>query len=248
MMRALSYQALARGADAVTFFQWRASRAGAEKFHSAMVPHFDTGRSRVFAEVRELGQKIKQLTPVTGSKVPAKAALLFSYENLWALELNSKPALMDCWKMVAPWYQAWLSLNIPLDIRHSDDDLSMYKILIVPHLYQLTEEQAEALNQFVFNGGRLIMTYFSGIVDRREHIWLGGYPALSTDVLGCVVEEWQPFMPGESNEIMVAGKESAVTCTHWADLLHTTTTETLAEYVNDFYAGHPAVLLSYSLI
>src|SRR2546430_7548557 len=39
LMRLWSYQAVARGADGVMFFQWRQSRAGAEKHHSAMVPH-----------------------------------------------------------------------------------------------------------------------------------------------------------------------------------------------------------------
>ncbi len=39
VMRLGSYQAVARGADAVMFFQWRASRAGAEQYHSAMIGH-----------------------------------------------------------------------------------------------------------------------------------------------------------------------------------------------------------------
>ena len=241
MMRALSYQAIARGADGVMFFQWRASRAGAEKFHSAMVPHGGVENSRVFAEVCQLGQELKRLTAVTGSQTPAQVGILFSYENVWALELNSKPAMMDANEVGAPWYQALLSLNIPVDIVHPDHDLSRYQVLVAPLLYQLTKPQADALKQFVTNGGTLIMTYFSGIVDAQEHIWLGGYPALLQEVLGLVVEEWQPFLPNERGEIQMIGDETPIICTHWADLLHTTSAQTLAVYTKDFFANRPAI-------
>lgn len=241
MMRALSYQAIARGADGVMFFQWRASRAGAEKYHSAMVPHGGVENSRVFAEVKQLGEELQGLTAVTGSQTPAQVGILFSYENVWALELDSKPAEIDALEVGAPWYQALLSHNVPLDIVHPDNDLSHYQVLVAPLLYQLTETQAESLKQFVANGGTLIMTYFSGIVDEREHIWLGGYPALLQDMLGVVVEEWQPFMPDERNEIQLINGETTANCTHWADLLHTTSAETVAVYTKSFFAGRPAI-------
>ncbi|WP_205856330.1 beta-galactosidase, partial [Phytoactinopolyspora endophytica] len=51
---------LARGADVIGFFQWRASRQGAEKFHSAMLPHAGPG-TRVWREVRDLGQDVSRL-------------------------------------------------------------------------------------------------------------------------------------------------------------------------------------------
>jgi len=241
MMRALSYQAIARGADGVMFFQWRASRAGAEKFHSAMVPHGGVENSRVFAEVKQLGEELKGLTAVTGSQTPTQVGILFSYENIWALELDSKPAEMDAFEVGAPWYQALLSQNVPLDIVHPDHDLSRYQVLVAPLLYQLTEKQAAAIKQFVANGGTLIMTYFSGIVDAQEKIWLGGYPALLQDVLGLVVEEWQPLMPGEQNEMHLLGNEKQAACSHWADFLHTTSAETVAVYTKSFFAGRPAI-------
>ena len=56
-MRLWSYQAVARGADGVMFFQWRQSRAGAEKFHSAMVPHGPVESSPAWKEAKQLGQR-----------------------------------------------------------------------------------------------------------------------------------------------------------------------------------------------
>ena len=82
---------VARGADAVMFFQWRQSFAGSEKFHSAMVPH--GGRdTRVWREVVELGSALKRLAPVRGSRVESRAAIVFDYEAWWASEIDSKPS------------------------------------------------------------------------------------------------------------------------------------------------------------
>ena len=63
VMRLCSYQALARGADGIMFFQWRASQAGAEKFHSGMVPHVGTD-SRVWREIKGLGNELPNWTPI----------------------------------------------------------------------------------------------------------------------------------------------------------------------------------------
>jgi beta-galactosidase len=84
-----------------------------------------------------------------------------------------------------------------------------------------------------------LMTYFSGITDLNERIWLGGYPALLQDVLGIKVEEWQPFQPAETHLLSVSGE--SVGCSHWADLLHATTADVLGMYTADFYAGRPAL-------
>ncbi|MEK8107313.1 beta-galactosidase [Micromonospora sp. M12] len=54
-------------ADGVLFFQWRASRAGAEKFHSALVPHAGPN-TKVFREVCQLGADLKALAEVRGSR------------------------------------------------------------------------------------------------------------------------------------------------------------------------------------
>ncbi|KAA3660104.1 MAG: beta-galactosidase [Chloroflexi bacterium] len=240
MMRALSYQALLRGADGVMFFQWRASQGGAEKYHSGMVPH-NGKNSRIFREVCQLGDELKRLTAVTGTHVPAQVGMLCSYQNVWALQLDSKPALIDPTEIINPWYQAILSLNVPVDIVHPDNDLNQYQVLIAPMLYQITQSQASAMQKFVENGGTLIVTYFSGIVNQQEQVWLGGYPALLKDVLGIEVEEWQPFNPDETNRLQIEGADDAISCDHWADLLHTTTAKTIATYQQDFFAGRPAI-------
>jgi beta-galactosidase len=240
MMRALSYQAVARGSNSVMFFQWRASKSGAEKYHSAMVPHFGTEHSRLFEEVSRLGAELKRLQPILDTCYEAQVGLLFSFENLWALEIDSKPAQIDAAASILPWYDAFLQQNIPINIVHPDSDLSSYRVLIAPLLYQITKEQTETLQAFVQQGGTLIMTYFSGITDGREHIQLGGYLGLLQDVLGLRVEEWQPLMPTEITHFADSADQMAA-AEHWVDLLHPTTAQTIARYVDSFFAGRVAI-------
>ena len=91
VMRLGSYQAIARGADGIMFFQWRQSKAGAEKHHSGMVPHGGTD-TRVWREVKALGNELKKLDSVLTSQVKAEVAILMDWNNWWALELDSKPS------------------------------------------------------------------------------------------------------------------------------------------------------------
>jgi len=238
-IRTFSYQALARGASSVMFFQWRASRSGAEKYHAGMIPHYGVDGSRIFAEVKQMGAEFTRLEKLASQRIHSEVGILFSYENIWALEIDSKPAQLDAWNMLRPWYHALIEQNIPLDFVHPDDGFNQYKVLIAPLLYQLSDAQAERLRRFVQTGGTLLMTYFSGITDLNERIWLGGYPALLQDVLGIKVEEWQPFQPGDTNLLSVSN--TSIKCSHWADLLHTTTAKVIATYTQDFYAGRPAL-------
>jgi beta-galactosidase len=240
MMRALSYQALARGADSVMFFQWRQSRAGAEKYHSAMVPHVGPDSSRVFAEVSQLGAELHRLGAVADSRVQAQVGLLFSYENVWALEIDSKPARIDALEAILPWHDALTAQNIPVDIVHPDSDFTGYRVLVAPLLYQLTAAQADRLRQFVASGGTLVMSYFSGIVDENDHIMLGGYPALLADVMGLTVTEWQPLLSGETARFC-AVDGVRVDAYHWVDLFKVTTADVLGYYEGGFIDRYPAV-------
>src|SRR5690606_33020293 len=84
-MRRNSLTHLARGADGIMFFQWRASRSGAEKFHSAMVPH-NGRRSRIWGEVVDLGRELADLECLRGSTVRADTALVWDWQSWWAME------------------------------------------------------------------------------------------------------------------------------------------------------------------
>jgi beta-galactosidase len=240
-MRLWSFQAVARGAGGIMFFQWRQSKAGAEKFHSAMVPHGKPEESRSWAEVSRLGAELGRLDGLVGARGEARTAILLDWESWWALELDSKPSAdVRMLEGVYSFYKPLFEANVPVDFAHPGSDLSSYKLVVAPNLYLVTDESAENLGRFVAGGGTLVMSFFSGIVDARDHIRLGGYPAPFRELLGLRVEDFVPMAAGQENRISTPDG-TTYTCELWADLVHLDGAETLASYTGDFYAGTPAV-------
>ncbi len=192
--RLWSWQAVAHGADAVMFFQWRQSRGGAEKFHSAMVPHAGPS-SRIFEEVRELGRELSATAVLAGARAPkADVAMVVDWPSWWALELDAHPSsdvrfLDAAWSLHRPLYEA----NVACDVVPTGADLSGYRLVVVPNLYMVTEDAGRAFERYVEDGGTLLVSFFSGIVDTCDRVHLGGYPAPFRRSLGLRVEEFHPL-------------------------------------------------------
>nr|WP_246350760.1 beta-galactosidase [Deinobacterium chartae] len=239
--RLFNHLALAHGASGIMFFQWRASKAGAEKFHSGMVQHVGPERSRIWRETRDFGAELKTLADLSGFEVPAPVALLFDWENWWALEIDSKPSEdVRMMPLAFKWYAALRRLGVNVDLVHPEADLSAYRAVVAPNQYLLTERAAHKLRAFVQGGGSLTLGFFSGIVNAFEQIQLGGYPALLSDVLGLWVEEWAPLQPEERQQVRFAdGHESEAAI--WSEVVHLEGAEALATFGRDYLAGGPAV-------
>jgi len=240
-MRLWSFQAVARGAEGIMFFQWRQSKAGAEKFHSAMVPHVRPEESRSWEEVSRLGAELGRLDGLVGARGEARTAILMDWESWWALELDSKPSAdVRMLEGVYSFYKPLFEANVPVDFAHPGSDLSSYELIVAPNLYLVRDGAAENLGRFVAGGGTLVMSFFSGIVDERDHIRLGGYPAPFRELLGLRVEDFIPMASGVESRISTSDGGS-YTCELWADLVHPEGAEILASYTDDFYTGTPAV-------
>ena len=166
----MSYQAVARGAKGLMFFQWRASRAGAEKFHSAMVPHSGTA-SPVWAEVTALGKEVAALEDLAGAVVEAKVAVVFSWPNWWALEAPSQPADGLAMTDQLLWlYRPAYEGGVGVDFCHPDEPLDAYQAVLVPSLYLMGEGQGANLVSYVEAGGTAVISFWSGIVDGRDAV------------------------------------------------------------------------------
>lgn len=246
LQRLQSLQAVARGADGVMFFQWRASLSGSEKFHSGMLSHVDPERCRIHAEVRRVGAELKRLAPVTGSVVRARVAIVMDWAAWWALELDSKPARIDYITTLHAVHRALYAQNIAADFVHPETDLSAYALVVAPVLYLLTQKGADNLSAFVRSGGTLLATYSTGIVDENERVVPGGYPARLRETLGLWVEEWAP-LDGQrfTNTIRFAGRKKSapvLACREWSERIHVDNdVETLAVFEHDFASGGPAL-------
>lgn len=187
---------VAMGADAVCYFQWRQSKAGAEKFHSAMVPHAGED-SAVFRDVCELGADLNKLSDegILGSRLAkSRVAVVFDYESEWATEHTATPT-QHVHHVDEPlaWFRALVDQGVTADVvpvRGAWDD---YEMVVLPSVYLLSEETTRRVRDYVVGGGRLVVTYYTGISDEKDHVWLGGYPGSIRDVVGVRVEEFMPM-------------------------------------------------------
>ncbi|MFD4029738.1 beta-galactosidase [Streptomyces sp. NPDC058637] len=230
---------VAHGADAVCFFQWRQSAAGAEKYHSAMVPHAGPD-SDVFRAVTALGRTLEALTPVTGSvREPARAALVYDWESWWAVERDSQPTSLLRYRQEAlDWYSAFLALGVRVDVVTTASDLTGYDFVAAPVLHVVPRDLAARLDAYVRGGGHLVTTYYSGVVDENDHVYLGGYPGALRDLLGIRVEEFAPLRDGADVRL-----DNGLTGTLWTDQIDVTDSEVtvLARYEDGDQAGRPAI-------
>jgi beta-galactosidase len=239
-MRLWSYQTVARGSDSVLYFQWRQSRGGAERFHSAMVPHAGT-ETRTYREVAELGAELGRLPELLGSRVEAEAALVMDWSSWWALETDSHPAtdLRQQEANLAHYRPLWEN-RVTTDVVHPSSDLSGYRLVVVPNLYLVDETTAANLVNYVRGGGHLVMSFFSGIVDECDRIHLGGYPAPFRELLGVHVEEFWPLADdGEVRLAMTDGRHG--TGALWSEWLNLEGATPLASFADGELAGRPAV-------
>ncbi|QLH26474.1 beta-galactosidase [Streptomyces sp. Rer75] len=239
-MRLWSWQAVAQGADAVLYFQWRQSRGGAEKYHSAMLPHGGTG-TRTFREVAELGRELASVPQIAGTRCTADVALVLDWNSWWALELDSHPSTaLNQMEIALAHYRPLFEAGITCDVVPPDRDLSGYRLVVVPNLYLLRERDADRLTAFVRGGGHLLVSFFSGIVDDCDRVHLGGYPAPLREVLGLHVEEFWPLP--EQETVNVRHQDGAVSPADlWSEVVVPEGARTVATFDSGPLAGQPAV-------
>jgi beta-galactosidase len=231
---------VAHGADAVLFFQWRASRAGAEKFHSGLLPHAGTD-TRQWREVVELSRLLDAVEEVSASTARNDAAILFDYEAWWGCELDSHPSIDVHYRDRAEDLHRSLSARgVGVDVVHPSADLSGYRLVVVPTLYLVSDATVAAVTAAAEAGATVVITYFSGIVDEHDHIRLGGYPGAFRDLLGVRTTELLPLLAGETVRVDGLGSDT-VSADTWAEDLELAGAEAVASYVDGPAAGLPAV-------
>ncbi len=241
VMRLLSWQAVAHGADTVLFFQMRRSIGACEKYHGALIDHVGNEHTRVFREMQALGEELKQMGGcILGGRTPAKVAIFMDWDNWWALEYSAGPSCdLRYLDEIERYYTAFYEQNIPVDFVSVEEGLEGYKVVVAPVLYMVKTGYEEVLKRYVKAGGILVATFFSGIVEEHDLVVAGGYPGRLRELFGVWVEEIDALPAGEQNGFTWKGKHypAELLC----DILHLEGASGEAVYETDFYAGSPVL-------
>jgi len=250
VMRLWSYQAVARGADTVMFFQLRRSIGACEKFHGAVIEHVGHEHTRVFRECAELGRELEKLGDLAlDARLESEVAIAFDWENRWAVQLSSGPSVaLNYVDEVHKYYDALYRMNVQTDMIGVEEPFDKYKIVVAPVMYMVKPGFAEKVEAFVRKGGTFVTTFFSGIVDEHDLVTVGGYPGKLRNVLGVWAEEIDALLPGQTNRIVMNGSRGPLAgeydCGLLCDLVHLEGAEAVATYGDDFYRGMPAVTVN----
>ncbi len=245
MHKLSAMQAVAHGADAVQYFQFRKSRGANEQFHGAVVDHYGAENTRVFREVAGVGETLRRITEVVGSSADVKVALVMDVENDWALSLaqayqkDDKKYFATC----LSFYRALWKRGVNVDVVESHADLSRYKLAIAPMLFLTEPDTVENLTAFVKNGGTLISGYMLGTVGQNMLVHRDGFPTGTLkEVFGIRAEETDTLYPSDRNAV-ICGEKTYPVC-DYCDLIEVSTAEVLGTYESDFYRGRAALTVN----
>lgn len=246
VMRLLSYQTMAHGADGLLYFQYRQSIGACEKYHAAMVPHAGHENTRIGREITQMSKELVKLgDKILDARSMVKVAILMDWSTWWGVEYSSGPSVdLKYIEQLKHYYRALNENNIGVDIVSIHDDFSNYEVVIGPVLYMCGELLSEKIKAFVTNGGLFITTFFSGIVDDRDLVIPGGYPGALKDILGVWVEETDALFPEMTNEVIIESPsplQGRYECRLICDVMHCITAGVVATYGKDYYEGSPAV-------
>ena len=237
-MRRNSLTHVARGADGVLFFQWRASRAGAEKFHSAMLPHAGTD-TQVWREVVRARRDLRALADVAGQPgAGPRSPSSVDWTSWWAVELDSHPLDLDSAQRAARWLRRVLAHGTSRSTSSSPAaDLPAYRLVVVPLLYLVERRDGRRpRRRSSERGGHRGRHFFCGIVDEHDHIRLGGYPGALRDLLGVRIEEFFPLGRGA-----VIGVGDGLLATLWSERVNLSGAEAVLTMGSGPDRGHPAL-------
>ncbi|MBC8001169.1 MAG: beta-galactosidase [Opitutaceae bacterium] len=249
VVRLFTYQLLSRGANGVLYFFWRQPRIGSEKFYGGVLTHDGRGENRVYREIQQIGDEVKLLAPVLkGTKVVPEVAIIYTHVNEWALKLKPQPnKFFTLREHLQLFHSALHDRNLPVDFARPTEDLSKYKLIFAPSMHLLAGGEADALKLFVQNGGTLVSTFNTGLVDEHHITPDTGIPNNLTDLFGLEVNEFDPLPPGEENHMTFKGQfhtSHLHPARLWCDLIEPKGCQVLATYARDFYAGRPAVTIN----
>ncbi len=247
-VRVWTHQAVAHGAEAVVYFRFRAGRFGQEQYHTGLLK-WDATPDQGY---REAQAAAADLTHLPGLARPAsRVGIVFDYDDLWSIELEPVQRDFRYWDLVLALYRVFWEANVPVDFLPRGCDPSGYDTLIVPAAILIHPGEVDAWREWVARGGRLIVTFRSGVRELSNIATDSPLPGGGlSDLLGVQVQdfcavpasdfsEWPEHRPG--TQVRSVKGDHALTYHLWAEALSPITAEPLYRYGDGLLTGQVAI-------
>ncbi|QSQ42441.1 beta-galactosidase [Xanthomonas translucens pv. undulosa] len=241
-VRAMAWQAVAHGADAVSYWQWRAAPNGQEEYHGTLVGA-DGEPVPVYAEIQQVGAEFaKAGAALAGTTPHAEVALINDFDSRWALGFQKHSADFDPVVQMKSFYRPLRQQAQVVDVVSALAPLDGYKLVVAPSLNVLSEVQAQRLTAYVERGGHLVLGPRSAMKNADNGLQPQRQPGPLGELLGGRVQQFYAL----DKPIPVAGAAGQGSAKIWAEQLQARAaqTEVPLRYgqANGWLDGAPAVL------
>lgn len=239
MLEGYALQAVAHGADLLSFFRWRTACTGAEMFCHGLLDHSNADNRRL-AELNSLCRRLEKLPRLNETTVHSQVAMLYSADQEFSLKNQRQSQGFAYWTQLRLFHGACMDLGVNVDVIHERAPLDGYRVVLVPTHFITDPQVVVRLEQFTQAGGTVVITNRSGVKDKNGNCILGQHlPTLLRSLCGCYVEEYDPI--GEATQRLTTVRGGSYEITSWCDLLTPETAQVWARYAGRFYAGTAAI-------
>lgn len=229
MVRLWTWEALAHGAEVVSYFRWRQAPFAQEQMHAGLnlpgLHELSVGGH----EAADVGTELKKLGPPPKT-APAKVALVYDYESQWFGEIQPQGADFRYYELAFRWYGALRRLGLDIDIVPPGADLRGYRLVAVPSLFHVSDAAAQA---FAATRAQILYGPRTGSKTRHHSIPEGLPPGPLRDLAGIRVREVSSLRPNLSDAVKGKARGKAIRWREHAEA----TGEVLARFEN----GDPAL-------
>ncbi len=213
--RAMAWQAIGHGADAVLYWQWRDALNGQEQYHGALVGP-DGAPLPIYDEVRGIGGEFERAAAaLKGTKPVAQVALLHTYDSRWTIDFQPHNKNYDQLDVLLGYYRPLRDQQLTVDIVSADAPLDSYKLVMAPSLNVISPDLAAHLLAYVRQGGHLLLGPRSGMKDEHNALNVERQPGPLVAPLGGRVEQYYAL----DSVVQLGGTLGSGTASLWAEQL-----------------------------
>ncbi|MCX7715364.1 MAG: beta-galactosidase [Clostridia bacterium] len=236
-LRLWTYQAIAHGAEGIVYFRFRTALFGMEQYWYGVLDHDGVPRRR-FYEIQKTGEELKKLEKyIVSAKNNYDALIVKSYDNVWGHEIKRHTEKYDYYNLLYSYYKANADLNICTAV--SCGDYEKYKVVYMPSYNIVEKEEINKIEEYVKNGGVLVLTFRSGTRNTYNNIVPLPVPGVFAELAGIEVEEFD----APRREVTICGEIDA-TSKIWCDIIKPVSAKTLCTYGSEYYKGKAAITVN----